>query len=293
MKPFDRVLVAATLLVMLVNALILGGVAWNRRAPPESVLILSERELWMRPDSEYLGSEESSGLSARLQWAVEPAHWDTRMDLSTASAEWGTVAWLDAAKLAALGFDVSRRLDDPRTPYHYRRMPPRDVLLVLELDGPAYATALKRMNERAAQAQALAAASPEKDSLARQAQSARESAEREARKSTRLFVVDAGLDAGELRARYPDRSHYAIVRGSVKPQVAGPRMAQELLGRVTAVRCAEINVPPQLRARLPRFPEPYDRPRQPFQLGVAVGRRFEPWIMSASSPSPAPAGGGR
>jgi hypothetical protein len=291
MKGFNRLLVAAALLVLLVNAVILAGVAWNRRAPSESVLTLSERELWLNPASLYLGSEESNGLSLLLQWAIIPAQWDSRMDLSIATGKWAAPVWLDQPKLAALGFDVSWKLDDPRTPYHYDRMLPRDVLLVLELDGPAYAEALKRMRENAAQAEAAAGRGPDQ-SLVLKAQRAREGAQREETSSTRLYVVDAGLDAGALRERYPDRSRYAIVRGSVRAQVTGPRRAQELRGRVIAVRCDDINVPPQWRPQLPKSPEPYNQPRQPFQVVVAVGRRFEPWILAASTPASAPPEGG-
>lgn len=289
MKGFDKLLAAAALLVVLVNGLILAGVAWNRRAPPESVLTLSERELWMTPAS--LSPEESNGLTLRLQWAVLPAHWDSSMDLSTATGGWVAPVWLDQPKLAALGFDVSWKLDDPRTPRHYDRMLPRDVLLVLELDGPAYAEALKRMRERAAQPETAAGQSPDQAPALR-AQRAREGAQRAETISTRLYVVDAGLDAGALRARYPDRSRYAIVRGSVRAEVTESGRAPELRGHIWAVRCDEINVPLQLRTQLPKSSEPYAKPRQPFRVVLAVGRRFEPWILAASTPTSAPSDAG-
>ena len=38
---------------------------------------------------------------------------------------------------------------------------------------------------------------------------------REENESSRLFVIDAGLDSAALRTKYPDRARYAIVQGVI------------------------------------------------------------------------------
>ena len=50
----------------------------------------------------------------------------------------GPIAWLDREKLAALGFNVVPP-GPVDTDTHYNRILGRDVLLVLELDGPVHA----------------------------------------------------------------------------------------------------------------------------------------------------------
>ena len=54
---------------------------------------------------------------------------------------------------------------------------------------------------------------------------------------SRLFIVDAGLDRTRLRQRYPDRAHYAIVHGTIRPFAMHDGTSAKLYGTVTAVRC--------------------------------------------------------
>jgi hypothetical protein len=132
----------------------------------------------------------------------------------------------------------------------------RDVLLVLELEGPVHA--------RAVQAARDFLAHREHDIAAQRA------VQREEHEASRLFIVDAGLDQTTLRQRYPDPTHYAIVNGNIRPYVVRDRTSARLYGSVTAVRCETINVPLQFRETVPH----------PFVLEVAFGTRLEPWIVS-------------
>jgi uncharacterized protein DUF4824 len=291
MSKLNRPLTVAALLVVLINALILGGVALNRRAPPDATLVLSERELSPAIAAPfYFGNDENSGLTLQLRWAVLPpavadqagaAHF-----LYPWSESWGPAAWLDRKKLAALGFDVARQSDEGEETRYTEHVQAREVLLVLEMNADAYQSALQQIRTRATQAAATAAADSFDASLVREAQRLRESARRLERESTRLYVVDAGLDAEALRSRYPDRTRYAIVRGSVRPQLVGQGAARQVFGRVAAVHCADLTVPERLRAPLPRQPLRPDDRRQPFQVLVAFGRGFEPWIVGASRTAP-------
>lgn len=95
--------------------------------------------------------------------------------------------WLDGGKLAELGFAYSVPLTDPKAEAHYRSLLPREVYLVLEFEGEAWRKA---------------------------------PADRD--RTTRLFVVDAGLDPARLRERYPEVSRHAIARGVVRLRYLHP-----------------------------------------------------------------------
>jgi Domain of unknown function (DUF4824) len=290
MSKLDRPLTAAALLVVLMNALILGGVALNRRAPPDATLILSERELSPTITDPFdFGNDENSGLTLRLSWSVlppvvadpaAPTHF-----LYAWTEAWGPAAWLDRKKLAALGFDVTREPDEHVVTRSYERAQPREVLLVLEMNGAAYQSALEQIRSRATQAAAAAAADSSSATLAGEAERLGEAAHRLERDDTRLYVVDAGLDAAALRSRYPDRARYAIVRGSVRPRVVGQGAARQVFGSVAAVHCDDLSVAVKLRAPLPARPLRNDDRGQPFQVTVAFGRRLEPWIVATSRPA--------
>ena len=82
------------------------------------------------------------------------------------------------------------------------------------------------------------------------------------------------LDQTALRQRYPDRTHYAIVHGNVRPYLMSDGTSTKLYGVVTAVSCETINVPLQFRGTVP-----YEN-KHPFNLKVAFGSHLEPWIVS-------------
>lgn len=247
--------------IALTNAIALGGAAWNRSGE-EARLRLTQRELhrsyaWYR-------NRENSGLSLALQWRVlsEPLG---RMRWNYAPA-YGTPAWLDEAKMRTLGFDTTALGSAESNSGHFEKQLPRDVLIVLELDGPTWQRFLERGRNEAASAEA------------------RNALERETRAGSRLFAVDAGLDAAALRAAYPDRSRYAIVRGEVRPSFyrRGP---ERLSGIISGISASTINVPLEFRAAID-IPQVYYGPTstepEPFEASVAFGKRLEPWIVEAS-----------
>ncbi|HEY6926438.1 MAG TPA: DUF4824 family protein, partial [Steroidobacteraceae bacterium] len=172
---------------------------------------------------------------------------------------------------------------------HYRRMAGRDVLLVLELDGPVRVRALHAARDHFAHLEQEIAANPESQGSAQRLQRAQQALQSEEHAASRLFIIDAGLDRSALRQRYSDRTHYAIVHGNISPMVTGDGTSAKVYGVVTAVRCENINVPLQFRATVA-----IDRPingivmsptrsdkRSPFTIRVAFGRHLEPWILSS------------
>jgi hypothetical protein len=247
-------LVAGLALIVGTNAVVLAGIAYNRSGEPMALLRLSEREL--RAPGSWGFESENSGLALGLVWRVASGE-----ENDHGFGWYGSrVTWLDRRKLVELGFDVSVPAQHPDADRHYERQLPREALIVMELDGPAYQVALKRAEERAARPKAT------RDDQTRLA------SERD--QYSRLFLVDAGHHYDALRARYPDKSRYAIVRGKVSVRHWTTRNAADLHGGVSELSVSALNVPVELREVLGRSSGAYT-------ATVAFGQRLEPWFTAA------------
>ena len=259
-------LLAGVALILLINAVALAGVWYNRSGEADSRLALSERELGGMPA--YL-RRENSGLLLQLQWRM-PGHWEEDGSRSP--------RWLSEAQTRQLGFLIPDAEDcQPRC----RRQAAREVLVVLELDGPAYRDELRRQQERVELARRALAALPEDKQL----QQRLDYQSRELdnlKRDTRLYAVDVGLDRDQLRQRYADRSRYAIVRGLVRPSRWGK--PAQLRGHLSELSITRINVPQHWHRALAGLPSlPRNTPAVPgYRIEVAFGQRLEPWIMAVS-----------
>ena len=266
-----RTLLAGVALIALTNAVVLAGVAWNRSGEPEALLRLTEREL--KSPGEYGFQKENSGLTLRLAWRLSRAPKPNQPDYPDFGYSGGGEGpWLNKAKLAELGFDVSPAPGSRRGGYpRDGRQLPREVLLVLEHDGPAWQAALERAKERAARTLAAAAASPVERQLAIQAENAAKQLAEERENYSRVFVIDSGRDVEALRAKYPDRARYAIAHGKVAIHFAssGPS------GYVSELSIPGVNVPLELRQTVDR--------QKRYEVSLAFGKRLEPWLTAAAA----------
>lgn len=279
-------LLAGLALILLTNAFALGGVWWNRSGEPDSVLALSERELRVVAGSR----SENSGLALGLEWRAVPFD---EPDAAFGAWMWAdranSPAWLDRDKMQALGFRPAPAADQPRRSAERSR----EVLIVLELDGPVYHAHRERMQARAEREIALPGLDPQNREFAQRAERAREYLDGEAHRS-RLFAVDAGLDLAELRAAYPDRSRHAIVRGELTP-VQYPPSAKGPHGYIRLLRVGEVHVPFAHRAlfeSVPAGPRPIGGGADPdgpaFVAELAFGKRLEPWLRRIEPAGPPP-----
>jgi hypothetical protein len=279
-----HILIAGLGLIALTNAVALVGVAYNRSGEPEATLRLTQRET-QTPYRGY-GNRENSGLALSLSWRVL-----NEQSAETQSYSWryagtgGIPRWLDKAKMEALGFDTSAPtayLDRSRT--RFEKQLPRDVLLVLELDGSTYQRSLELATQYVAREEAKLASNPGDKSLDARVKSVREMLEWETNRNSRLFVVDAGVEPAALRAKYPDATRYAIVRGQVRPVIFDHK-SEKFAGYVNSLSIESINVPFALRDVLGGATQVNDideRNRPPFEAMVAFGKRLEPWITEAA-----------
>jgi hypothetical protein len=275
-------LIAGVGLIALTNAIALGGVAWNRSGESESVLKLTQREVLK--SREYGPRREGGGLQLSLRWRVLPRD----PDMALYGEFQGTPDWLDKAKLAALGFDVSPIPETRKAAWRYDRRLPREALVVLELDGPAYRKALEQARARAAK-EAAKGAKTGKSGPGSPAEQAATAVRNEETAHSRLFAVDVGRDAQALRAKYADRTRYAIVQGRVRPSYHYGRGKQpRWTGYIEDIQNDQVNVPIEFRKVLESAPRSIARATAAaggpaFEVTVAFGKRFEPWIIAASA----------
>ncbi len=280
MMSRTRFIIAGIALILATNLVALAGVAYNHSGEPESVLKLSQRELSLPYYA--INQHDNSGISLSLRWRTINAGSDTPYEFGMHSG-WhgGSSTWLDQAKLAALGFDVSKPLDSTEGRLHYNKLLSKEVLLVLELDGAAYQSVLARAKEAADREQALFAAIPINPEFKKRADTASARYQQEAQENSRLFAIDAGLDNTALRAKYADRTRYLIVRGQVRPQLNEVDHKPHLTGYISRLSIGEVNVPLTFRPLFePMLREPGGRTRRtpPYEVTLTYGKRLEPWI---------------
>ena len=270
-----RTLAAGAALILGVNVIALAGVAYNR-GEAESTLLLTEREL-RRPHQDWLFRHDNSGLALKLQWRVRTEASEKSEAYYPYMDYYGDPVWLTPKKLAELGIDISVSPNKR----HYEKRSAREVLLVLELDGENYRAALEQARAQVRQA-ATAPLPSERGMISRQ-ETAAKRLEYEEKSATRLFAVDAGTDVQALRARYPDRSRYAIVHGRIQPGVTGEGRQARMRGYIQALSIDHVNVPLEIRRVFDGIPADYGYgpPTQRFEALLAHGRRLEPWLVSA------------
>lgn len=277
-------LVAGLGLIVLVNAIALAGVAWNRSAPADSHLQLSERELGSGYD---YWRKENNGIGLRLDYRwpdTRPSHVNTQSFTSGQR--------LSPAIMAELGFVVPNELN-PDSVRRYRRQGDRDGLLVLEFNGPQYQQQLQRAEQRLAQSTVDLAAVPDNKQLIESHKRAREDLHRENNQASRLFVVDAGAELSSLRARYPDRQRYAIVRGRIKTWAWQANSRWQIGGSAQIPVAQSISLPRQwhqLFADLPKRKEVVgyrdSGGARLFNAELVFGQRLEPWIVQFQAGEP-------
>jgi hypothetical protein len=268
-------LIAGLSLILLVNAIALAGVAWNRSEPADSRLQLSEREL-----GNGYRSKENSGIALSLdyRWPNDRAH--------------GYSNRLSAAQMSELGFTVPTELNE-ESMRRYRRQLDRDGLLVLEFNGPLYQQQLQQAQERLTKSSTDLAAQPSNQDLQETRQEAREDLQREQTSASRLFIVDAGTNQASLRAQYPDRQRFAIVRGQISAEDWQHNDSWQVGGSAQIPVAASINLPQrwhQLFDSLPRRKDvagfAHSGGDKLFNAELVFGQRLEPWVVQFQAGQP-------
>lgn len=278
-----RTLGAGAALILLVNAVALTGVYFNRSGEPEARLTLTQRELGMPWD--WHVARDNSGLALGLNWRVNDGN-AVEYYYGGYGYHGGTPEWLDEPRMRALGFDVASVPESIEARRRFERTLPREVLLVLELAGPAWQQALERARQNAARHEAARLANADSKEFAEKARRALEALKNEETRNSRLFAVDAGLDRAALRAKYPDRGRYMILKATLRPRLETRDKKTFVTGYISNLAVQRINVPHALRPELePALRQPRRNMLDPgaqFDATVAVGQRLEPWIEAVA-----------
>lgn len=174
-----------------------------------------------------------------------------------------TPAWLDAARLGELGFDVSVPLDATHARAHYRSQPPIEVWVAVTL------TPVVTGDHNG-----------------------------ELGLPSRLVVLDADRDPGRLRERHPDVRERGITRALVRlvyrdwrrPGEGESAGVPRLEGRIETLLPGGVFVPRPMantllavlaadRERERRDDEPGPGPKEPrYAVTVSWGTAGEPWV---------------
>jgi hypothetical protein len=278
-----KTLLAGAALILLANAVALTGAYFNRSGEPEARLTLSQRELTMPWG--WVHTKENSGLALALNWRVNDANAGEYYD-GGYGYHGGTPQWLDEPRMKALGFDVGSVADGSEGRRRFERQLPREALLVLELDGPARQQALERARANAARHEAARQVNVDSKEFAEKARRAQELLKSEETHASRLFAIDAGLDRAALRAKYPDRGRYLILKARLRPRLETENRKTRVTGYVSELVLSHLNVPHAMRPGLePALRSPQRTPIGSdvrFEATVLVGQRLEPWIEAIS-----------
>jgi len=286
MKRFG--LVIALVWVVLINAILLGGVFWNRSAPPEATLMLTERELSMKSMD-----RENTGLFLKLNWFMPLFENIGKVDPKD--------IWLNQSKLEELGFNTNFPIEQPKASQFYSRQLPRQVYIVLEYDGPAWEQWGKRVRKEIQSLKQKVDTESDPDKI-KTYKNTMQRLKNGLIARSRLIAVDAGLDAKQLRKKYPETSKYLISPGIVRitvhfitlnDEIPKTQSRRILKGHIQEILIDEIHVPFKKRKFFKNFkkhrgfggnyfPEntPKDKLQPRYQVTLNYGRRYEPWIQN-------------
>ena len=241
--------------VLLSNAVALGGVWYNRSGEPEAQLLLSEREL-QRVYGGWLRDEDDGVLRLQLSWQRPGDGWQ--------------LPWLDQAKLRELGFSAT----DEQT---FNRQPARQVWLVLELDGPLYRGQVQQARQALAAAEAELGGKPESEVLRQERDDRQRRLQFVEQQASRLMLVDAGGDAQVLRQRWPNRQRQVLLAGSIEPYRHGTEAGY---GATIRLQNDRLSVPHAYREQARGWERGHEQTGFKARVEVAFGRRHEPWVLS-------------
>ena len=266
----NKVLAAGIALILLTNVIVIGGALYNRSGEPDAVLVLSERELSLRS----WDRKENSGLSLILNWRGN--YYDAQ-------------TWLGPEKLRELGYKLIDSDDRHAISKYVSKQLPRAAWVVLEFDGASYQAAIQEAQDRYQEEQRLLPDDEDSKTQKFRLEDAEQNLEWIKQSSSRLYAIDAGLDPVQLRQRYPDRSHYIVTSGIVKLSYDYDENTRERLrGYISDINVNSIHIPLEHRAVFDSLPETKYRKRGPYhqrvfepryQVELAYGRRYEPWIV--------------
>jgi hypothetical protein len=273
-----KLIIAAVLLLVLTNMVVLSGVAYNRAGAPLVSIELTERELPVKQIR--TGRDEDSGMALLLKWRV-PYTSKLPEFLYTNPR---SPAWLDEAKLAELGFDLRKLKSEKENGYKWP-LGTSEVVLVLEYQGDAYQHAVAITKNMVNQLREKVESTPDDQTQVNKLKQYEGQLTRMKVSQTRLYMIDAGIDEQALAKKYSEKNKYLFARGEVRVRWNNDRIA----GHIRRLYIDQLHVPlpySQQLASLTMGENYYNRGTQSipprYQVLLNVGKRLEPWIGSVA-----------
>ena len=269
----NRILFTLGFLILIAsNAVVISRVAFNRTGPDTTVIELTERELSLP----YFTHEENSGMSLTLNWRTLPKNKD---DTYYSYYYHDSPAWMDEEKLKSLGF----RIDKPEGTRRYKFPVPRQAFVVLEYGGEPYQEALLRAEKNFEKAQAALSENPDNEKRSQEFKTAETQLQNEQNRASRLFAVDAGLNAETLRKEYPDQSRFVIAQAAIEQTWNHENRKDLPEGRISSLLVENIHVPLEFKKNFDKIlaEKRTSEAKSPrYKVRLAYGSRFEPWIKA-------------
>jgi hypothetical protein len=165
---------------------------------------------------------------------------------------------------------------------------PKRVFVVLEYQGTAWQRFQKQKEDELAKLKEESPKTKSDESLQKNRQ---QRIENELQNGSRLFAVDAGLDPGELRTRYPDRARDLIVPALVRMSYGSKDKKIVARGFIVKVLTDDLHLSRDLAAPLLARPglarhtrwansfNPWEKGAPRYEVTVRWGRRHEPWVV--------------
>jgi hypothetical protein len=259
------------------NILVLTGVASNRSGDPETLITLTERELNL-PYKHM--TRENGGFYLRLSWKVLSKEADDKDDKNYGCRR--SPAWLDNTKLKELGFNIDDYINWNDDSTYYKVPIPKQVFIVLENNGDSYREAVKRAERKLEKQRSRFELNTGDEKLLKELESAEKSLGHERITNSRLFAIDAGLNSQKLRKTYGDRTQFIIVKGLISISKNYNKKSKDVCGYIMKINVDNIHVSLKNRKVFDSLPvknkSKVNSPR--YEVGLAYGNRFEPWIVS-------------
>lgn len=267
--------IAASGVIILANIVVLGRVFMNRAGEPDSRVELTERELALSHNYRY----EDSGTAMKIGW---------RIFSEQAQGSYGryySPSWFGWEKLAELGFDVTSNVRDSAGYVKISRPLPKRVYVVLESNSPLHDKDVALAENRLLEAKNNYLNDMENANLKAAFEHAEDSLQREKIVRSRLYIVDAGIDADKLREKYPDKSKYIISRAVVRMAINYSGDRDTIRGYVEKLDVETIYVPKSMRNVITtpgwktiRYKSSDSPPSYKAILAFGAGR-YEPWLV--------------
>ena len=106
--------------------------------------------------------------------------------------------------------------------------------------------------------------------------------------NSRLFAIDASLDSQKLRKTYGDRTQFIIVKGLIAIGKNYDEKSKDVCGYIMKINVDNIhvslkyrNIIDESRINDKEKGRKFELPR--YEVELAYGNRFEPWIVSVRS----------